>query len=89
MLMPLFVLYILMSIQTWLGDGALKAIKQYSLKSNWREPCCRSVVALLQLLLLLWFFLLFLFVVLLLQLLLPLHVMLVVCVLLFFCHAQR
>ena len=84
MLMPLFVLYIFMSIQTWLGDGALKAIKQYSLKSNWREPCCRSVVALLLLLLLLWFLLLFLFVVLLLQLLLPLHVMLVVFVLFFF-----
>ena len=79
MLMPLFVLYILMSIQTWLGDGALKAIKQYSLKSSWREPCCRSVVALLLLLLLLWFLLLFLFVVLLLQLLLLLHVMLRVC----------
>ena len=41
------------------------------------------------LLLLLWFLLLLLIVVLLLQLLLPLHVMLVVFVLLFFCHTQR
>ena len=64
MLMPLFVLYIFMSIRT-----------TFFLESA--NPV--AVQLLLQLLLLLWFLLSFLFVVLLLQLLLPLHVMLCVC----------
>ena len=64
MLMPLFVLYIFMSIRTTLFLESANPV---------------AVQLLLQLLLLLWFLLSFLFVVLLLQLLLPLHVMLCVC----------
>ena len=73
MLMPLFVLYIFMSIRTTLFLESANPV---------------AVQLLLQLLLLLWFLLSFLFVVLLLQLLLPLHVMLCVCSS-FFCLAQR
>ena len=69
MLMPLFVLYIFMSIRTTLFLESANPV---------------AVQLLLQLLLLLWFLLSFLFVVLLLQLLLPLHVTLVVFVLLSF-----
>ena len=64
MLMPLFVLYIFMSIRTTLFLESANPV---------------AVQLLLQLLLLLWFLLSFLFVVLLLQLLLQLHVMLCVC----------
>ena len=67
--MPLFVLYIFMSIRTTLFLESANPV---------------AVQLLLQLLLLLWFLLSFLIVVLLLQLPLPLHVMLVVFVLPFF-----
>ena len=72
--MPLFVLYIFMSIRT-----------TFFLESA--NPV--AVQLLLQLLLLLWFLLSFLFVVLLLQLPLPLHVMPVVFVLPFFFVLQN
>ena len=90
MLTLLLVLYILMSIQTWLFP--LLSLFFFSLLSTRFSRCCSiwesanlvAVVPLLLLLLLLWFLLLLLIVVLLLQLLLPLHVMLVVFVFLFF-----
>ena len=90
MLTLLLVLYILMSIQTWIVP--LLALFFFSLLSTRFSRCCSiwenanlvAVVPLILLLLLLWFLLLLLIVVLLLQLLLPLHVMLVVFVFLFF-----
>ena len=94
MLTLLLVLYILMSIQTWLFPFlSLFSLSLFSLLASLAAARPGKVQTLLQslflvlLLLLLLFLLLLLIVVLLLQLLLPLHVMLVVFVFLFFCHS--
>ena len=91
MLTLLPVLYILMSIQTWLFPFlSLFSLSLFSLLASLAAARPGKVQTLLQLLilllllLLLWFLLFPLIVVLLLQLLLPLHVMLVVFVFPFF-----